>query len=113
MSAHTPGPWRYIDRQVLEDGGIYPMHIVGGDFESQICPIESPMWAEVAHKQPDLYPIQAVTQANTRLIAAAPAMLEALETLVYTLEDEVFEHDDQKAAMTKARAAIRAAKGEA
>ena len=40
-------------------------------------------------------------------------MLEALETLVYTLEDEVFEHDDQKAAMTKARAAIRAAKGEA
>lgn len=52
-------------------------------------------------------------QDDAYLIAAAPAMLEALETLVYTLEDEVFEHDDQKAAMTKARAAIRAAKGEA
>lgn len=117
MSAHTPGPWRYIDRQVLEDGGIYPMHIVGGDFESQICLIESPMWAEVAHKQPDLYPIQAVTQANTRLIAAAPAMLAALELVAKWADDngrtfKLSVASDSETAQAIA-AAIRAAKGEA
>ena len=78
-------------------------------------PLPTPWYPQWSHSNEQA----AYTADQMRTYAAAVsaadnrAMLEALEKLVYTLEDEVLMHDDQRAAMTQARAAIKAAKGEA
>lgn len=82
-NAHTPGPW---ELRQAENGkvSIYP---VGGPYR-------------VADSYDGL--------GNARLIAAAPALLEALEALVkagHTLNAD-------SSMMTAARAAIAKAKGE-
>ena len=59
-TAHTPGPWRY---HVYDDGSSAIIPDVG----YQVCTM-----AEVPPKR---------IQANARLIAEAPAMLEALAVL--------------------------------
>ena len=59
MSEHTPGPWKVVGLSVISDSGI-------------IC-------------NPPSGPIDEL-EANARLIAAAPDMLEALEMSVRYLE---------------------------
>jgi len=58
MSAHTPGPWTYS----ADDEGGYMVQV-----ERDAQPIARVAWFD--------------QEANARLIAAAPAMLEALEYL--------------------------------
>lgn len=86
MSAHTPGPWR-VNGQRIEYG---PM--VAGDGFAVAKIIRDP----AEHK------------ANARLIAAAPALLEALEGMLIPWATPRQEGE----AMSKARAAIAQAKGE-
>lgn len=57
-SKHTPGPWTY-----QENSDAYT-HIVRGPTNSLICQLAQSMHVEI--------------EANARLIAAAPEMLEAL-----------------------------------
>jgi len=101
MSAHTPGPW-----------------FVPQSFGTQYVEarIDSGRLQEVAACGPTQEPTQ--QYANARLIAAAPALLEALEDLLMHIgkgREETVEwvcepiHSDE---IKAARAAIAAAKGE-
>jgi hypothetical protein len=99
MSKHTPGPWIGAGPSFGDPLPRYTTSIVtewGHEDEGCIDICELPF-----HHYDD------ENEANARLIAAAPALLEALEGFV--------EHgtcsDDED--MAKARAAIKAAKGEA
>ncbi|UVE55279.1 hypothetical protein [Burkholderia sp. EMB26] len=75
---HTPGPWRIIEREILEDGGVYPRHIVGGDRDTEVCMLEGSAIAALAAREP--HGIWG-RNANGDLIAAAPDMAEVLELL--------------------------------
>ncbi|WP_313251129.1 hypothetical protein [Stenotrophomonas indicatrix] len=63
---HTPGPWAY-----QEDSDAYT-HIVRGPSNRFICQLNQSTSAEI--------------EANTRLIAAAPELLEVSKELVRALE---------------------------
>ena len=65
MSAHTPGPWKAVRLACQEDRHKYT-HEVVADSDDQIS------WL--------------TTEANARLIAAAPELLETLESLVALFE---------------------------
>lgn len=62
---HTPGPWRE-QREIQGGRVIYRVYRVHGEFASP------------AECHPHTVPNEGVQQANARLIAAAPDMLEAL-----------------------------------
>ncbi|MBR8475800.1 hypothetical protein [Burkholderia cenocepacia] len=49
---HTPGPWRIIEREILEDGSVYPRHIVGGDRDTEVCMLEGSATAALAAREP-------------------------------------------------------------
>lgn len=92
---HTPGPWTITDREIR------------GPQDSGVIVARLPEWGILADG-PDPAP------ANARLIAAAPALLDALEELL----SEVTANTYPKAlaelgAIGRASAAIAAAKGEA
>lgn len=89
MSKHTPGPWKVAKpRKSYRDGNMM-YGIVGPE-----CVSDYEDWG--------------FTEANARLIAAAPELLEALRNLV---EAATHHQADARAALAKARAAI--AKAEA
>lgn len=95
MNAHTPGPWRYCPQNGSPTTG---MHMIAGSKPGYL--------AEVRDCG------SGIVQANARLIAAAPELLEALETLA----DEEWRDDDDNIlidARTKARSAIAKARGKA
>lgn len=75
MSKHTPGPWLYgQDGFSLGNGVVYSRHANGNP--KDICTVRG--WG-------------ADQQANVRLIAAAPDLLEALEEMVNNEEQVEFE----------------------
>lgn len=82
MSAHTPGPWKFLD-------------VIGG------CSVYAGRRQVLAyHSSPD-----AENKANARLIAAAPDLLDALQAAVAS---GIIDHDGEPDA---ARAAIAKATG--
>lgn len=91
---HTPGPWTLTDGTLLQDSG-RKLHI--GTFN------EAPGLGHAA-------------AANARLICAAPAMLQALQSVLFTLEQEgdasVIAPAYKAHLAAEIRAAIRAATGE-
>ncbi len=64
MSTHTPGPWVY------DEGIVYPQEDHAG--QAWIADIRGAVDAD----------------ANARLIAAAPDLLQALKDILHTLEQE-------------------------
>ena len=96
MSKHTPGPWMY-DSYVGED-----------PYDDPDCPfveIGTTRWV------PNKVDVPAALEAwaNARLIAAAPDLLDALESLELTAGLPAMQDDPARVA---ARAAIAKAKGE-
>ncbi|OAD17155.1 hypothetical protein [Achromobacter insolitus] len=107
---HTPGPWRIVDREVMEDGSVYPCHILGGSADFQVCTLESPQIAKLGVEQPHRFPgLNGVLGPNARLIAAAPELLAALEGLY---EVAIIDNDKDYARVTNAAAVIAKARGE-
>jgi len=98
---HTPGPWYAIGRMVE----------VGDDDHADICSTNPDLFGQ-GHRAP---PIEE-QQANARLIAAAPDLLEALEAMVEHFATPTSERSAASYGKTKAqvadeaRAAIAAAK---
>lgn len=90
---HTPGPWKVKGATIWGKNG--PLAVVQGPSQPTM---------DGAHIEPE---------ANRRLIAAAPTMLEALEKILKikrTVDMNLF---DVEEIHSLAKAAIRAAKGEA
>ena len=89
-AAHTPGPWRV----------------------NSMTRIEAPDFGLIASVRGDL--IEPTTTGNTRLIAAAPDLLEALEGVTRTLEAFAYTTQlgrSQTERLEKARAVIAKARG--
>ena len=86
MSAqHTPGPWRVgpvDDTRIVSVKHDEEIAIASGDYDS-----------------PEGWPIM---EANARLIAAAPDLLDALQKLCATLNDNGYATDHAAAAIAKA-----------
>jgi hypothetical protein len=100
MSKHTPGPWK------VKAG---TNAVLAG--RKQICSHVNAASALPVNMLED----QEIAQANARLIAAAPDLLEAMQALfgadmVYCMMGDG--KDDQIEAIAKARAAIFKATGE-
>lgn len=107
--SHTPTPWKIIGREVMEDGSVYPEHIIGGFHEFQICLMESISTAALSAENPDKYPaLDAACRANAEFIVRAVnahddlvAALEAIAEGCSFPEDAV-----QEAVCKRARAAL-------
>lgn len=92
MSKHTPGPWRYW---LCKDGS--------HDSRSDYVQIASGK-THVAQVR-----IVSTTEADMRLMVAAPELLEALRDLLEWFDDE--SKSPRPAPLKKARAAIAKAEG--
>ena len=104
MSKHTPGPWTYDQGQYADWGCVKDAS--GFLVAKSVVPYGTD---QNACRRERIDPCE----ANARLIAAAPDLLEALETLE-SMPDERSIHDisnEELAAWEKARAAIAKAKG--
>lgn len=95
MSAHTPGPWH-----IQDDHGKRWIETNGNDDTIAEIHRRRRMGSVYSCEEAD---------ANARLIAAAPDLLEALEEFMAHGE-QAFGHDFE--VMVKARAAIAKARGE-
>lgn len=104
---HTPGPWRENGSVVTAQGS---MALVVANVRCQLDPIVRPDAAAKTFAERD---------ANARLIAAAPELLEALKecarllNVAFDFEGDVFrkEHNNSVDAICAARAAIAKATG--
>ena len=95
-SAHTPGPWVYqYSPYTSQDGHEIPAFEVHG--EDKVC--------DTNENQPS-----EEQEANARLIAAAPELLDALDCLLIYAAD-IHSEDLDLEVYEQARAAIRQAKG--
>jgi hypothetical protein len=92
MSAHTPGTWAVSTFDGPEGYG----EIVADGF-LRVCSV--PFWPCASDEM----------EANARLVAAAPELLEALKWAIGQVEDDL--DPDHQAAMDAARAAIAKAEG--
>ena len=98
---HTPGPW-WVDQGV--DGLDLPGHVtINAKNKLALAQVVWVMEDDAAEGKPS-----PEREANARLIAAAPDLLEALENTLKFLVSETCEHP----AAVSARAAIAKAKGE-
>ena len=96
MNKHTPGPWYF--RAAIQDG-----QFVVRDRRS------SGGFADIARVKGDKRSTLAQAEANARLIAAAPDLLDALET--YPAQGVVMTDEEMWAWVDKARSAIDKARG--
>lgn len=116
-TAHVGAPWKVVPREVMEDGSVYPRHIVGGATELEVCVLESQSVAQLRHDKPGVWPSEgAFEEPNARLIAAAPDLLEAPDTLYAIVGLTAFKHEGQRAAlqeaMDRASAVMKKARGQ-
>ena len=105
--AHTKGPWVIIPREIMEDGSVFPRHIVASEREGFVCYLESPVVADIAVKQPGTYWDTNQKKEDTAcLIAAAPELLENLIGCMEALASHVpdcIEVQCARAAIAKAQ----------
>ena len=102
---HTPGPWK---SHCLDSISLFPQHVVAenGAIVARCIPTSGQVVWNVSNQE---------AEANARLIAAAPELLEALEQTIESLAYWFPRWGDPKGAnsqmMKQAHAAIAKAKG--
>ena len=109
MTTHTPGPWLLDHERVLDPNRGVVALITSEDGKV----VEWPVIVGFNSADADA---DAETEANAKLIASAPALLEALEELVIANHGWPMEPKDEadsvcRSALVQARAAIAAARG--
>lgn len=106
MSRHTPGPWAYT---TAPEGWCFNVH------QADDADTNHPHSCDVAFMTVSCDP-KAVQEANARLIAAAPELLDALkhcESMLMSYSIDRVDHEQiEDKALTKIRAAIAKATGE-
>lgn len=105
MSKHTPGPWmlpHFANPESKCDCG----YVLNEDYMGCIAEVKYSVDGDQADNPP--WP---EAQANARLIAAAPDLLEALQELIAMDEAQVFVKDPWDASFAKAKAAVAKARG--
>lgn len=111
MSAakHTPGPWSVsVETRPHSETSWY---VTAPDPDSRGGAIEVPFHIGLAGgNQRTLQ--SGRTEANARLIAAAPDMFEALTCLLAAIEPGGFSLEDLRGEMADANAALKKARGE-
>lgn len=102
MTGYTPGPWTYEGDYTHRQFNIRMLgHLIGTKDEAKhICTVNNLPPHVLANRDPS------TAEANARLIAAAPELLEALEWLLDSDEVECPE------ALSVIRDAIAKAKGQ-
>ena len=99
MSKHTPGPWAY---STSPEGWSYTINIYQAENAAH-----TPDYSDVAFRT-CTGGRKAIQEANARLIAAAPDLLEALWVC---MEHNRLHHGDSHNTVIQARAAIAKAEG--
>lgn len=101
MSKHTPGPWELSEAEYKEGFGTYRRVEQVEQFGDVV--------ASVCIRHTVNHTLNAAGDANARLIAAAPDLLEALKDMLDGHEDACTGYGEGSA--DKARAAIAKATG--
>ncbi len=130
MSAkHTPGPWFIWKERAMQDEGLEPVEIteelmefsyfevmagrpIGDVTRSRVKGCTMVVELDADEFGEDAQEGVHIALANARLIAAAPELLEALKSLVHSLDESDLIHDDQRQAFSASKAAIAKATGQ-
>jgi len=102
MNKHTPGPWKQG-----KSGGISWYNIYANNETVRVARVFDPSPAP-NHKAEGFE----IEEANARLIAAAPELLEALEEIATQAGGTFHNNPELAKGVLQARAAIAKAKGE-
>lgn len=103
MSKHTPGPWEFIDATKVAGMKFSPKCVIKAG-QKQIADFS---WND---KSP-WFPTKDESQANARLIAAAPDLLKALKDMLSEFDTDEFGSEGQMRTCAKAEAVIAKAEG--
>lgn len=110
MAGHTPGPWEYEPNDRY--GSVFGQDGDGRDWN--ICDIGPPINLSCSSPDDVSGAIRRQAEANARLIASAPELLEALEAVQdMNRRAGKVPAAEARATWAKARTAITKAKGEA
>ncbi len=105
MSKHTPGPWVFSKSDQYGDMRFYVAQADGAPYTPDYSDVAT-LIAETVNSER-----RYIQEANARLIAAAPELLEALTNLCGLAEKRPGSLHEYKAAVDSARAAIAKATG--
>jgi hypothetical protein len=106
MNKHTPGPWTYSRSQQYGDWRFYVAQADGAPYTPHYSDVATLIAETVSDER------RSIQEANARLIAAAPDLLEALQKLISTGLDERTHHEIMSDPAHYARVAIANATGE-
>lgn len=108
MSKFTPGPWHYHRNNAFWE--------FGSDEFGQIGDVCSSGCAHIGNGDPSgrsKEQADQIAESNARLIAAAPCLLDALESALWMVESFEGKSDEEDKTVDKVRAAIaKATKGD-
>ncbi|WP_157685110.1 hypothetical protein [Robbsia andropogonis] len=99
----TPAPWKVVPREILDDGSVYPTHIVGGVTELEVCHLEISRHTSF---------LSVMQGANFSLISCAPDLYAACARRLAELEFLDDPTDAQRAERAELFALLQRVRGE-